>query len=79
MNIKSTLKTIELHKLQAIKEEDLTLHPNSRTEEIHSRIPDVDLTELRKAVCSLVKEDILLHTQDKTYRKYYLVKKIEMT
>ena len=75
LNIKPTLKTIELHRLKALIEEDLTLHPNSRMEDFHSRIPDVDLADLRKAVYSLVKVGVLLHTQDKTYRKYYLAKK----
>lgn len=79
LNIKPTLKTITLHRLKALIEEDLTLHPNSRMEDFHSRIPDVDVADLRKAVYSLVKQGVLLHTQVKLIESIIWQKKIEMT
>ena len=75
LNIKPTLKTIERHRLKALVEEDLIMHPDSTMEEIHSRIPDVELTDLRKVVYKMTEENILLHSPSKTYRRYSVAKK----
>ena len=72
LNIKPSLKTIETHRLLALLESDLQTYPNSSLKEIHSRISDVNYKDLQKAVYKMVKEGKLLHTLDKTYRKYWL-------
>lgn len=72
LNIKPSLKTIEPHRLKALIESDLQTYPRSTIKEIHKRIPDVDLKDLRKTVYQMAKEGILLHTPDKTYRKYWM-------
>jgi len=50
----------------------LKTYPNSRMEEIHERLNDVTLADLRKSLYKMVKQGILTHTPDKTYRKYSL-------
>ncbi|MDE6098702.1 MAG: putative DNA binding domain-containing protein, partial [Muribaculaceae bacterium] len=42
LNVLTTLKTIEPHRLNALIEEDLRLHPNSMISEIATRLPDVE-------------------------------------
>jgi ATP-dependent DNA helicase RecG len=74
---KSILRTIERPRLKALIEEDLSIHPNSKMEDIQSRIPDVNIADLRKAVYELVKDGVLSHSGGKTYRQYFLAKKIE--
>ena len=71
VNIKTSLKTIEPYALKALVKEDLTKHPGSKVSEISSRIPDIDIKEIRKMVYSMVEED--LRTEGaKTNRVYYL-------
>ena len=70
-NIKTSLKTIEPHALKALIKEDLKEHPGSKVSEISSRIPDVELTEVRKMTYSMVGED--LRTEGaRTNRVYFL-------
>lgn len=70
-NIKTSLKTIEPHALKALIKEDLKEHPGSKVSEISSRIPDVELTEVRKMIYSMVGED--LRTEGaRTNRVYFL-------
>ena len=73
LNIKPSLKTIEPHRLIALIESDLQTYPKSTIREIHKRIPDVDIKDLRKIIYKMVNDGILHHTPDKTYRKYWLV------
>ncbi|MET3114604.1 ATP-dependent DNA helicase RecG [Pedobacter sp. CG_S7] len=75
INIKPTLKTIESHRLQALIEEDLSKYPNSLLADIHKRLEDVPIEDIRKLVYAMVKKDILEHSGGKTYRTYHLVKK----
>jgi transposase-like protein len=49
-NIVTTLKTIEPYVLKALIKEDLHSHPMSKISEIASRIPDVDMKEIRKII-----------------------------
>lgn len=72
VNIKTSLKTIEPYALKALIKEDLAKHPGSKISEISSRIPDIELKEIRKMVYSMVNADI--HTEGaKTNRIYYLI------
>lgn len=71
VNIKTSLKTIEPYALKALIKEDLAKHPGSKISEISSRIPDIDIKEIRKMVYSMVNVDIYTEGA-KTNRVYYL-------
>lgn len=71
VNIKTSLKTIEPYALKALIKEDLTKHPGSKISEISSRIPDIEVKEIRKMVYSMVGVD-LRSEGAKTNRVYYL-------
>ena len=71
-NIKTSLKTIEPYALKALILEDLKYHPQSLISEIAERLPDVELSDLRKMVYSMVGHEIKA-TGGKTYRKYELI------
>jgi len=71
-NIKTSLKTIEPHRLMALIEEDLRLHPNSMRGEIHKRLPDVDEKDLKKYLYEMVKSNKINFEGGKTYRRYSL-------
>jgi ATP-dependent DNA helicase RecG len=72
INIKPTLKTIEQPRLKALIEEVLKITPNITMNDIHNKLGDVLLEDIRKSVYKLVKEGVLKHTSDKTFRKYWL-------
>lgn len=71
VNLKTTLKTVEPYVLRTLIVEDLRAHPKSKISEIASRLPEVDLQELRKMVYSMV--DVELITEGaRTDRRYTL-------
>jgi len=72
-NIKTSLKTVEPHRLVALIEEDLRLHPNSMRREIHKRLPDIDEKDLQKYLYEMVKSGKINYEGGKTFRQYYLV------
>jgi len=72
LKIKPSLKTIEPHRLIALVESDLQTYPESTIRDIHSRIPDVNYKDLQKTIYKMVKNGVLNHSSDKTYRKYWL-------
>ncbi len=72
LKIKPSLKTIEPYRLIALIESDLQTYSGSSIREIHNRIPDVDYKDLQRTIYKMVKEGILFHSPDKTYRKYWL-------
>ncbi|HAO06327.1 MAG TPA: hypothetical protein DCQ50_04890 [Chryseobacterium sp.] len=74
LNIKTTLKVIEPHRLKALIEEDIRLNPYSKIVDIHKRLPDVFIKDVRKIVYLLVEKGILEHSGGKTYRTYSLKK-----
>lgn len=75
INIKPSLKVIEPHRLKALIEEDLVIYPISKISDIHKRLPDILIEDIRKCVYKMVKEGIVEHSDGKTYRTYSLVKK----
>lgn len=75
LNTKPSLRTIEMHRLEALIEVDLSNYPRSSIRQIHDRIHDVDFKDIRKALYNMVKNSIVDHSPDKTYRKYWLAKK----
>lgn len=70
-NIKTSLKTIEPYALKALILEDLKYHPQSLISEIAERLPDVERSELRKMVYSMVGHEIEA-IGGRTYRRYEL-------
>jgi ATP-dependent DNA helicase RecG len=72
INIKPTLKTIEQPRLKALIEEVLKITPNISIKTIHSKIGDIDITDVRKCVYKMVKEEVLDTTGAKTDRVYFL-------
>lgn len=75
INIKPTLKVIEPHRLKALIVEDLERYPRSEANEIKKRLEEVPIEDIRKVIYKMVKKGELEHTNDKTYRKYWLAKK----
>lgn len=75
INVKPTLKVIELPRLKALIEETFAYSQNLTMQELHSRLGDVALEDVRKIVYRLAQSGILEHSSDKTYRKYWLAKK----
>lgn len=75
INIKPTLKTIEQPRLKALIEEVLKITPNISIKTIHSKIGDIDISDVRKCVYKMVKEDVLETSGAKTDRSYFLAKK----
>ena len=71
-NIITSLKTVEPHRLVALIEEDLKLHPLSTKGEVQKRLPDINEKDLRKYLYQLVAKGILLTEGGKTYRRYKL-------
>ena len=75
LDVKPTLKTIEPHRLKALVEEDLKIHPSSKISEIHSRLVDVDIRDIRKCIYSMVDDSVLEPIGARKNRRYSLVKK----
>lgn len=71
-NIKTSLKTIEPYALKALIMEDLKYHPQSLISEIAERLPDVERSDLRKMIYSMVGNEINA-IGGKTYRRYELI------
>ena len=72
LNIKTSLKTIEPYRIEALIEEDLRLHPGSRISEISRRLPDIEIRDIRKFVYNLAHNGILESSGSKTNRIYFL-------
>lgn len=70
--IPTTLKTIEKDVLESLILHDLEIHPNSKLAAISSRLPDVDIKEVRKLVYALVDVKIISNGA-KTNRTYSLI------
>jgi ATP-dependent DNA helicase RecG len=75
LNIKTTLKLIEPHRLKALIEEDLKINPKSLISEIQSRLPDVMEEDITKITRKMAKDGILDYEGGRTYRKYSLAEK----
>lgn len=72
VNIKTSLKTIEPYSLRALIKADLKQYPGSKITAISSRIPDVELKEIRKMVYSMTGSE--LRTEGaKTNRVYFII------
>lgn len=72
LNLPTSLKTIEPHRLKALIEEDLRLHPDSLMSEICQRLPDVDAKDIQRQVYYMNRKNMLVTTGGKTNRRYSL-------
>ena len=70
--IPTTLKTVDSDVLESLILHDLDKHPLSKISEIASRLPDVDIKEVRKVVYALVDKKIKTEGA-KTNRRYSLL------
>lgn len=74
LNIVTTLRTIEPHRLEALIEVDLAQHPNSSKSEIALRLPDVDVKDIQKKLYAMVKNNVLGTTGARGNRRYFIIK-----
>ena len=72
LNLKPSLKIIEPHRLKALIEEDLKMYPKSKIVDIHKRLPDIMVEDIRKSVYKMAKEGVLTVFGAKTNRTYSL-------
>ena len=75
LNQKTTLKTVEPHRLKLLIEEDLRLHPKSKISEIATRLPDADIKDIRKMVYSMQDDGVLEREVGNKNMTYQLAKK----
>ena len=75
INIKPTLKTIEQPRLKALIEEVLKMNSDLSVATIHEKIGDIDISDVRKCIYKMVKNEILDYKGAKTNRTYSLAKK----
>lgn len=74
INIKPTLKFIEPHTLRTLILEDIKMYPNTKIAEIHKRLGDVDIRDIRKVIYKLVENKVLNTSGGKTNRTYSISK-----
>jgi ATP-dependent DNA helicase RecG len=74
-NIKTSLKTVEPHRLKALIEEDLRLHPKSKSLEIQKRLLDVSIKEIRKYLYQMEKQGAIISEGMKKAKVFLLAKK----
>jgi ATP-dependent DNA helicase RecG len=73
LDVKPSLKTLEPHRLRALIEEDLRVYPNSLTADIHRRIGELGLEEIRREVYAMAKEGKITPVGKGTKnRRYFL-------
>lgn len=72
VNLPTTLKTIEPHRLKALIEEDLKKYPDSSITEIVSRLRDVEHRDVQKQIYSMARRDELIMSGAKSNRRYSL-------
>ncbi|GAA4358853.1 ATP-binding protein [Hymenobacter saemangeumensis] len=73
LDVKPSLKTLEPHRLRALIAEDLKAYPNSLMSEIHRRLEELSLEDIRKEVYRMVADGTVGSTDGKTYRRYFVL------
>jgi ATP-dependent DNA helicase RecG len=74
LNLKPSLKTIEPYVLEELIKTDLRNYPDSAIGDIKNRIKDVDKKEIQRILYKLAKQNYILASGSRTYRKYKLTK-----
>ena len=72
INIKTTLKVIEPHRLKALIEEDLKLYPKSKSADIQVRISELPIEDIRKCLLLLEKDGVVFTEGIKKGKTYSL-------
>ncbi len=72
INVKTTLKVIEPHRLKALIEEDLKLYPKSKSSDIQVRISELPIEDIRKCLLLLEKEGVVFSEGIKKGKTYSL-------
>jgi ATP-dependent DNA helicase RecG len=72
INIKTTLKVIEPHRLKALIEEDLKLYPKSKSSDIQVRISELPIEDIRKCLLLLEKDGVVFSEGIKKGKTYSL-------
>jgi ATP-dependent DNA helicase RecG len=75
INIKPTLKIIEAPRLKALIEETLKIYPNITMNELQQKLGDAPLSDVRKCIYKMVKDEILHVEGGKKNRTYKVAKK----
>lgn len=75
INVKPTLKVVEPHVLKALIQQDLKLHPNSKSSDIKKRMQDLSIEDIRKYLKMLESENIISTAGIKKTKTYALAKK----
>lgn len=75
INIKPTLKVIELHRLKALIQEDLKLYPKSKSSDVQKRLADLPIEEVRKTLKKMEDDGSIISEGIKKTKTYSLAKK----
>lgn len=75
INVKPTLKTIEMPRLKALIEEILKVTPNVSISEIEAKIEDIPREQLQRTIYRMVRDGALEKSGGKAYRLYRLAEK----
>jgi ATP-dependent DNA helicase RecG len=71
-NVKTTLKTIEPYRLEALIEEDIRRHPDSSISEIVNRLPDTSFKDVRKHIYAMKSSGMIIPVGVNRWRRYRL-------
>jgi ATP-dependent DNA helicase RecG len=77
LNLKPSLKTIEPYVLEELIKTDLRNYPDSTIGDIKTRIKDVDKEEIQRILYKLTKQNSVLASGSRIYRKYKLPQTVE--
>lgn len=74
LDIRTTLKRVQPHRLRALILEDLDRFPGSSSSEIHRRIgPEINARTLKRAIDAAVKDGLVVPAGKRRWTKYTLV------
>ncbi len=74
-NLKPSLKTMEEHTLRALIREDLKAHPKSKISQIHQRMDELDIKDVRRIVYKMYDEGELDREGIRSNMVYFLANK----
>jgi ATP-dependent DNA helicase RecG len=71
LDVKPSLKTLEPHRLRALIEEDLRVYPNSLLAEVHRRLDELSIDDIRREVYGMVAEGKVIPNGKATKNRRY--------
>lgn len=75
LNVRPSLKTMEDHRLSALVLEDLRRYPGATPKQVHTRLVDVPLDKVKKALYALVEDGSAVREGSTKGTRYALAKK----